>query len=387
VTLPAVDGPTRGIVQVPGVDGFVLTVAKEGLAKTPVLVRTEDGDDPLLAFWNHGLGKSVAFTSDAGRRWAVGWTGWGGYQPFWEQLVRWSLRPATPSNLAIRSGVGEDGRAVVEVEALSDGGAFADFLAGEGVVIDPDGTVRRLALQQIGPGRYRGEFQVEQEGAYLVNAVFADAEGGEAEAMSVQAAIAVPYRKEFATTRDNRTLLEMVADRTGGRVFDPAENLDANDPFERQGLEMPMSPTRIWDVVVVVCAGLFLVDVAVRRLSFERERRTAAAAARSGSAVDAWRTARRRAAGGRKGAGEDDSEIADRKVEIDDAGATGFSVVGATERGVESGSGRSRPVVRDESPPTPTEGDDGEDMTSRLLRAKRRAGTGGDESSGSRRDG
>ena len=72
--MPAVDGPTRGLVQAPGVGGFVLTVAREGLAKTPLLVRTDEGDDPLLAFWNHGLGKSVAFTSDAGGRWASGWT-------------------------------------------------------------------------------------------------------------------------------------------------------------------------------------------------------------------------------------------------------------------------------------------------------------------------
>ncbi len=292
MTLPAVDGPTRGVMQVPGVGGFVLTVAKDGLAKTPITVRTDDGDDPLLAFWNHGLGKSVAFTSDAGARWAAGWTGWAGYQPFWEQVVRWSMRPATPSNLAIRSGVGEEGRAIVEVEALSDGGAFADFLAGDGVVIDPDGTPRRLPLQQIGPGRYRAEFQVEQEGAYLVNAVFADPDGEEVAAMSVQAAVSVPYRKEFATTRDNRTLLELVADRTGGRVYDPADDLEMVDPFDRGGLEMPSSPTRIWDVIVVICAGLFIVDVAVRRLSFERERR-AAGVATSGSAVDAWRAARR----------------------------------------------------------------------------------------------
>ena len=387
ITMPAVDGPTRGLVQVPSVGGFVLTVAREGLAKTPLLVRTDEGDDPLLAFWNHGLGKSVAFTSDAGGRWASGWTSWDGYQPFWEQVVRWSMRPATPQNLAIRSGVGDEGRAVVEVEALSDGGAFADFLAGEGVVIEPDGESRRLALQQIGPGRYRAEFDVEKEGAYLVNAIFADPDGGEdGEAMSVQAAVSVPYRKEFATTRDNRTLLELIADRTGGRIFDPGENLEIVDPFDRQGLEMPSSPTRIWDVIVVVCAGLFLMDVAVRRLSFERERR-AAAAAGSGNAVDAWRTARRRATRGRDGDGDAIEDLASRKVEVAPGERSDFSVSDASTSGADADLSRSRPVVRDEGPAATEPSDAGEDMTSRLLRAKRRAGTGGDGPSEGRRDG
>jgi hypothetical protein len=387
ITVPAVDGPTRGLVQVPGVGGFVLTVAREGLAKTPLMVRTDEGDDPLLAFWNHGLGKSVAFTSDAGGRWASGWTSWDGYQPFWEQVVRWSMRPATPQNLAIRSGVGDEGRAVVEVEALSDGGAFADFLAGEGVVIEPDGESRRLALQQIGPGRYRAEFDVEKEGAYLVNAIFADPDGGDdGEAMSVQAAVSVPYRKEFATTRDNRTLLELIADRTGGRIFEPGENLEIVDPFDRQGLEMPSSPTRIWDVIVVVCAGLFLMDVAVRRLSFERERR-AAAAAGSGNAVDAWRTARRRATRGRDGDGDAIEDLASRKVEVSPGERSDFSVSDASTSGADADLSRSRPVVRDEGPAATEPSDAGEDMTSRLLRAKRRAGTGGDGPSEGRRDG
>jgi hypothetical protein len=300
------------------------------------------------------------------------------------------MRPATPSNLAIRTGIGDEGRAVIEVEALSTGGAFADFLAGEGVVIDPDGSPTRLALQQIGPGRYRGEFQIEQEGAYLVNAIFADPESAEGDSMSVQAAVSVPYRKEFATTRDNRTLLELVADRTGGRIYDPATDLEVVDPFDRQGLEMPSSPTRIWDVIVVLCAGLFIVDVAVRRLSLERERRVSATkGAASENAVDAWRTARRRASGGRVDGEAASADASVRKVEVEPGAASGFSVSDATAVDADATSKRARAGVRDpEAGPAPEGGGDAaEDMTSRLLRAKRRAGTGGEESPGSGRDG
>ena len=117
----------------------------------------------------------------------------------------------------------------------------------------PDGTASPVPLQQVGPGRYRTEFAVDQQGAYLVNAVFPGDQDGEA--ASVQAAIAVPYRKEFATTRDNRVLLEMIAERTGGRVLDARDDLEVIDPFDRAGLEMPMSPTRIWDIVVVIAQG------------------------------------------------------------------------------------------------------------------------------------
>jgi hypothetical protein len=98
--------------------------------------------------------------------------------------------------------------------------------------------------------------------------------------------------------------------------------------------------------------------------------------------VDAWRTARRRASRGRDDGAAEGEAIAGRKVELDGSVATDFSVSEATVDGTESTTGRSRPVVRDDRPAQSTDADAGEDMTSRLLRAKRRAGTGGDDASG-----
>ena len=53
-------------------------------------------DDPLLAVWQYGLGKSVAWTSDAAPRWSAQWLGWQGFPAFWAQTVRWSLK--SPEN-------------------------------------------------------------------------------------------------------------------------------------------------------------------------------------------------------------------------------------------------------------------------------------------------
>ena len=66
---PAVTGPLKGITSAPEVRGYVLTVPREGGAsEVPVTVLSDQGNDPLYAYWNYGLGKSVAFTSDlAGR--------------------------------------------------------------------------------------------------------------------------------------------------------------------------------------------------------------------------------------------------------------------------------------------------------------------------------
>jgi uncharacterized membrane protein len=68
--------------------GYVATSPK-ALARVPLVSHK---DDPVLAHWQYGLGKSVAFTSDAKAHWAAHWLGWEGFTQFWGQAIRWSLR-------------------------------------------------------------------------------------------------------------------------------------------------------------------------------------------------------------------------------------------------------------------------------------------------------
>lgn len=374
---PTVSGPTRGVTSVPSVDGFVLTVPKEGLVQVPITVATEEGEDPLFAWWNYGLGKSIAYTSDVSGRWGSAWAPWAGFQGFWEQTMRWVMRPAAPPNIMIRTRT-EGEKAFVEVEAMGEEGGFANFLQGKARVLQPDGSGVNVDLQQIGPGRYRGEFDVSGRGAYLVNVLFPNEDGGVA--ASVQAAVSVPYAKEFASVRDNRVLLESVAERTGGRVLESGIDLEVNDPFERSGLEMPFSPTRIWDLLAIIAAGLFVLDVAVRRLSFDaRATRDAARKAMSsrndsgGETVSAWKKARSRSRSGRDGQAAASTRFEE---EAESGGFTVESDVSAKDKTDPVAERASRRV---EEPPPQEEGD----MTSRLLAAKRRArGVDGDGKGG-----
>ena len=55
-----------GITAVPPLYGYVGTTAK---ATAQTILKTHQ-DDPLLVAWQYGLGRSVAWTSDATGRWA-----------------------------------------------------------------------------------------------------------------------------------------------------------------------------------------------------------------------------------------------------------------------------------------------------------------------------
>ena len=55
---------------------------------------------PVLAETRYGLGKTVAFLSDAKNRWASDWLGWPGYGKFWAQVVRDAARGAGAQELS-----------------------------------------------------------------------------------------------------------------------------------------------------------------------------------------------------------------------------------------------------------------------------------------------
>ena len=70
---PILRGIEGGMPQLLGYNG---TTAKPAAQTVLVTAR----DDPLLAQWQYGLGRSVAWTSDSTGRWATSWVGWNGLQ-------------------------------------------------------------------------------------------------------------------------------------------------------------------------------------------------------------------------------------------------------------------------------------------------------------------
>ena len=343
----------RSISTVPSLRGYVLTGARGEPAQIG-LVSAGDPPDPILAWWNHGLGRGVAFTSDLAGRWTPAWATWPGFQPFVGGMVRWMLRPTAPGDVLVRSRL-EGDEAIVEVEATGD--TAVRVQTAEARVMQPDGAVQSLALRQVAAGRWSGRFAVDQAGAYLVNAAFGMT--GAARPVFTQASVSVPYPREFRTAQADPDRMAAIARRTGGRVLqvgDAGANL-----YETEGMPMPESLRQAWDLCVFVAAALFVVDVAVRRLSIEWPVRRAAEAPRDGVRLTAaWKLARQRARV---------SGAADGMVSTGGA-AGGAAATTAAPIAVEE------PPVRVASPsPEPDPHDDS--PMGRLRAAKRRARDGG----------
>ena len=75
----------------PLLQGYVRTTAKD---EADVHLVERDEDDPLLASWRYGLGRVVAFASEADGPWVRAWTAAPEYARLWSQTLRWTAERA-----------------------------------------------------------------------------------------------------------------------------------------------------------------------------------------------------------------------------------------------------------------------------------------------------
>ena len=248
---------------IPKLDGYVLTGPKGGLAQ---VVMTGMEKDPLLATGQAGLGRCVAFTSSADSRWASQWLGWGGFDRFWEQAIRWASRPAHSADCDVYADVrGRNVTLTVEAAETKDG-AFARLAGVTGQIIGPDMSTEPIELSQVGPGQYRAEFRAKRPGSHLVSVRYAK-QGSEGKFGLAQSAVTVPYAPEFRDLSDNAALLSEVAQVTGGRVLGSDPN--QADLFAREGVTFPETGTSLVKPLLLVGLALFLLDVAIRRIAVD----------------------------------------------------------------------------------------------------------------------
>jgi hypothetical protein len=249
-----------GADELPQLGGLVLSTPK-GDALVPIVRNSDDGDDPVLAHWNYELGKMAVFTSGWWPQWGSHWASWEKFGKFWAQLVRWAMRPEGSADFDIVTRV-EGSKGVIAIEALNKDASYLNFLKIGGRVLTPNMDQQPIYFEQVGPGQYEGRFDVKDHGNYLASLRYNDGQKGIG---MVQTGVSVSYSPEFRELRTNMPLLEQAAQRTGGRML--GMQPDVKQVFDRR---LPPSVSRqpVWRWVIQwLLLPLFLLDVAVRRLA------------------------------------------------------------------------------------------------------------------------
>ncbi len=251
---------------VPVLDGYVATTARRG---ADVLLESP-AQDPVLAAWRFGLGRTAVFTSEVKPRWGAQWIEWESLGPLFAQLVRWAAKSERRDDLAVRTEVDAD-QVGITVDVAGEDGRPVNFARVQAEVVRPDRESRVLQLRQVAPGRHQGTVAAAGQGAYLV-AVSLDHDAGAGFAANDDRARApdpgtdvstitgavVSYPEEFRHRPPDRAFLHMLATQTGGQVLTRAA-----DVFQLQREPYP-HPVPIREWLLAAALAMLLLDLGAR---------------------------------------------------------------------------------------------------------------------------
>lgn len=243
-----------GIGIPPELQGYVSTTEKEA---AQVFIHSHK-DEPILAGWNFGLGKSVAWTSDVQPVWAKAWISWENFGKLWGQTVNWVL-PATDTEVDFDLSVSlQHGVAQANIDTRTASQASYKLH-----VVTPDGTSESVEMQQQTPTRYSGTFQMSNRGAYIVTAQ------RDGEAHKRTEVLSLSYPAEYAEFEVDTALLKMLAARTAG-IYEPTPTQitrPAGTPVEK---EVPLARA-----LLVAAVLLFVLEMILRCFSITHRYLTA----------------------------------------------------------------------------------------------------------------
>jgi uncharacterized membrane protein len=256
---PILRGLDAGLPQLRGYNGTTIKAAAQS-----VLVTARD--DPLLAQWQYGLGRSAAWTSDSTGRWAKDWVAWSGFNRFFSQLVSWTF-PGEETGGIEATFESTGGVTTLHVQSVEPDGSPRDFYATSASVVGPDLEPRVVGLAQIAPGVYETALGEMEPGAYAVR-VTQTRPGSSPLGRTV--GLVAPTAAEYRRLGANEPFLASLRAATGGTVV-----ATALDPW-RHDLTATDRFTDLWPFLLVLAVLLWPLDIALRRMSIGRRELAAA---------------------------------------------------------------------------------------------------------------
>jgi uncharacterized membrane protein len=250
---PILRGLDAGLPQLRGYNGTTIKAAAQNILVTA-------RDDPLLASWQYGLGRSVAWTSDSTGRWAKDWVGWSGFNRFFNQMVAWTF-PGEETGGIEATFQTTGGKTALHVESVESDGSPRDFYSTTASIVGPDLEPALVNLVQTAPGIYETPLGEIDPGAYAVRITQTRAGSSP---LGRTVGLVAPTAAEYRQLGANEPFLASLRAATGGAVaataLDPwAHDLTATDRY-----------TELWPLLLVLALLLWPLDIALRRMSLGR---------------------------------------------------------------------------------------------------------------------
>ena len=236
----------------PDLGSYVETTAKPGAHK---VIETSAEGHPVLASWNHGLGRVTTLTTEPTGPASAGWQAWDGYGPLLARALERTARDSTPFLFSVER---RDWN--VRITARS---RFADLgrsLPGARLVQGEDA----IEFHRLAPGWFEADFFADP--AKELRFEVGDWSRGDLSGLLVSMAYD-DVAAEFATDPADRIDLALLSELTGGSAGSLAGTslLDGGLPATGGALA-PLRMRALWPAALGLALLIYLLEILHRRL-------------------------------------------------------------------------------------------------------------------------
>ena len=228
---------------IPKIDGYVRTVPK----KYSTTIIENNNKEPLLTYWQYGLGKIIVWTSDSEGIWTNNFLKWENEADFWANIINWTIPHSannkTDNNLVVTE---LDNIAKISLNTTSEINKF------QASITTPSLTNLSPKIEQESVNQFTGEFPITETGIYHIS-VYNDKE-------KYQTILNISYPKEYKNLSTNKDFLNNLSIISNGKLTS-----DIRDIF-RTDISTENTLTDLRWLFIVLALILIPVELILRRI-------------------------------------------------------------------------------------------------------------------------
>lgn len=232
---------------VPTLLGYIGSSSKP---QATVILQSEKGD-PILTTWQYGLGRTIAWNTDATNEWTGNWANWENYTQLWDNMINYVVSN-TNLNQEQADITQEGNSAVIHYTTAT----YDKDTVITAVCTNAAGEQQEITLDPIAPGEYEAALTMEDAGVYTI--ALKNQKGDEVRSSIITAA-AMQYSPEyrFDGTTDG---LDAFVSQVNGTY------LTYEDAIFDNCLETVRARRNLAIPLLLSALLLFMLDIAVRRM-------------------------------------------------------------------------------------------------------------------------
>jgi hypothetical protein len=170
----------------------------------------------------------------------------------WQNLVNWTIEKYQEDDITVETEV-QGGKGVITLSNKVDKGEFETKAA----VVSPSLESKEITLYPIAPGQYRGSFDINGKGAYIIKAL--QQKAGET-VNAASTGISVQYSPEYRIQPPSG-YLDRLMKEAGGTLISAPEDV------YKGKIKDIFGAIDLTSMLLILALVLFMLDIALRRLN------------------------------------------------------------------------------------------------------------------------